>query len=1543
MHQKLGYIKKFKYISLAIIWTLIGIYVMSVALLHVPAVQRGIASRVSDMLSESLSTRVRVGSISLGLFNRVIADDITLDDRQGRPMLSCRRASAKIAIMPLLNGRTVITSAQLFGADVRLKRAHKDAPLNCQFVLDMLSSDDTAHRAPLDLQVASLVVRNGAVRYDVGEREKEKGEGRKEKGREMVGRVFDAHHIAIEKVSAHVMLNALTDDTLSVRLKKLSFDERNSGLSVRRLSFTAEAGRGGGSLRGLMLQTEGSDISMDASVGLSNGRLTALQLFSNHSAVNMREAALFVPSLRGIDRTLFVDAELRADSLSAEVSKFNVNTSGRELDVRLAGSLRTDQHIIDALPKGRMSAWNIDISKLRADQDMTETLLSAAGLDATLGSRLEGVSYAGFVSCDDGKVTADGTAKCGLGEMKHSLSYLDGKICGQIETDGMQLGRMLSTDAVGQAAGVAEVDMTLSPDRKHIKTADVDIRLSELAALDHVYRNAQAELSAKDGAAQVKVGIAENSASGTIVLNAGNVPALTGGSSCNGVIAEDVAVVADIQHLAPAVLNITDRYGDAVFSGIATIHVDKVTKGMSALALLDGMQMDIRNFSIDSEAGRYVCDSLLLTARKHIGGRREICLRSDFASVDATGRFDVETLPQSLTNLVASQLPTLPGLPQYIQQNNDILLTASIRDMEVLRRLAGIDVLASKPIDVKAYVNDNTRQSNITIDAQQISVKGNKLENMLVNIYSPGDTLRYSAKTHKRSKDGEVMAFGISGKAAGNILLAALEWQNESEGNGFRGSLNTMSRFYRNKDGKDVAHVSISPSEVMIGDSLWHIRPANVVYASDYLKVDDFLLQHEAQHISIDGLATKNSADSLNVGLQDVNVAYILDFVNFRSVEFDGFASGDVVVKSLFSDVQASARLDVSEFRFEKGRMGTLTVFADWDNENGQVNLRAQCADDNVIPMGYFLTEQGSAHGNTMQHDGRTLIDGYISAKRNYIDLDIRAHNTRAEFMESFCSSFMDNVNVWANGRARLWGDLKKINLTGSVVANGTVFITPLNTSYTLKNDTVNFLPEDIQFAQCAIYDQHGGRGVVNGALHHKNLGRMTFDIDVEADNMLCYDFPMQNGSTFGGHVTAAGTCRMTGRPGEIVFDIEAFPKKGTEIVYNVSSPDALQNQEFITWRDKTKGIADTGAGTAENNELSEFRSDMRLNFLIHATPESTLRLIMDEKTGDYITLNGNGTLRANHYNKGAMQIFGNYNVTDGEYKMTIQQLITKSFQFIPGGTIAFGGEPFESAINLQAQYVVPSVPLSDLNIGNSFADNTVKVNCIMNITGTAEQPRVEFDLNLPQASADVQQMITSIMDSEQKRNQQVVYLLSVGRFYAADNNAMTETGQSQASLAMQSFLSGTLSQQINNVIGDVILKNRNWNFGANVSPGDEGMMNAEYEGLISGRMFNNRLQINGQFGYRDNANATTSFIGDFDVRYLLLPNGNLQVRVYNQTSDRYFSKSTLNTQGIGIVFKHDFNSLLPARRKDNDADSVSRTETATVSADSKVQSNEGK
>ena len=335
----------------------------------------------------------------------------------------------------------------------------------------------------------------------------------------------------------------------------------------------------------------------------------------------------------------------------------------------------------------------------------------------------------------------------------------------------------------------------------------------------------------------------------------------------------------------------------------------------------------------------------------------------------------------------------------------------------------------------------------------------------------------------------------------------------------------------------------------------------------------------------------------------------------------------------------------------------------------------------------------------------------------------------------------------------------------------------------------------------------------------------------------------------------------------------------------------------------------------------ADIPSDMHINFLINMTPEASLRVLMDPNTKDYISLNGNGTLRASYFNKGSFDIFGTFIIDQGTYTLTIQNIIKKIFQFQRGGTIVFGGDPYDALLDLQAVYTVNSVPLSDLQLGNSFSSNNVRVDCLMNISGTPLSPHVDFNIDMPTVNEDAEQMVRTVINSEEEMNQQVVYLLSVGRFYMQNNNSSEQGKQNQTSLAMQSLLSGTISQQINTLFGNIV-KDNNWTFGANISTGDEGFNNAEYEGLLSGKLFNNRLIINGQFGYRDNKNATTSFIGDFDINYLLLPNGNISIKVYNQTNDRYFTKSSLNTQGIGLMLKKDFNSLMELfgykRRKNN-------------------------
>jgi hypothetical protein len=311
--------------------------------------------------------------------------------------------------------------------------------------------------------------------------------------------------------------------------------------------------------------------------------------------------------------------------------------------------------------------------------------------------------------------------------------------------------------------------------------------------------------------------------------------------------------------------------------------------------------------------------------------------------------------------------------------------------------------------------------------------------------------------------------------------------------------------------------------------------------------------------------------------------------------------------------------------------------------------------------------------------------------------------------------------------------------------------------------------------------------------------------------------------------------------------------------------------------------------------------------------PAITLKVLMDEVTGDHLNLRGNGTLSANYYNKGTFQLYGNYDITGGNYVMSIQELLKKNLEIQNGSSIIFGGDPNDAQLNLKAVYTVPAASLADLNIGSNFSDRTIRANCVLNIHGTASNPSVNFDLDLPNINDDEKQMVHKLIATEDDLNMQVIHLLALGRFYTYDY-ALTESNaqQSQSTVTANSFLSSTISNQVNEVISNAIGTN-DWTFGTNLSTGRTGWSDMEVDGVISGKMLNNRLLLNGNVGYHENQYNVTrgsNFVGDFSAQYLLSKNGGIRLKAYSETNDRYFTKSALTTQGFGIQIQKDFNRL---------------------------------
>ena len=1417
--------KKFKHICNGIIWTLIVLYLLLIVLMHLPSVQTFLGKEVAEALADKFGTKVEVGKVNLGFFNRIIIDDVMMYDQQGDSLIYASRLSAKIDYMAATQGKISVSSAQIFGLRANLYRQTAKSPANYQFVLDSLASKDTTQHKPLDLHIGSLIIRRGAITYNQRDVAPRSG-------------VFSPQHIRVSELSSHILLNHVTDNSIDLLLKKLSFKDE-SGFKLQSLHFKLQADRQKATLKEFRLLMPRSELVLDdlkAPYRFEGKSFIPESLrFEGgiqQSKITFADVASLVPALRHFDDAVFVSSRFSGTAKSISVPSLNLRTGSGSINLQARGSYsHASSH----------PAWNADIANLNLSPAGVEFLAENLGSKVKIPKeiqRLGTIHLTGKAKGYEKVLSAKGNIETDAGNISLQAVKSDDRIKASVDTRGVNLGRILDNRKLGTVVAKIDAHGTM----KHI------FAKGNIARFD--YGNYDFHNIEIDGDYDMKT------LRGTASIADPNVNLSVKGDYQLG--SRLYALDAAINHLRPTVL---------------------------------GMKMHDPSYSLDN----------ISISANNKGKEGHLDIEAPFVSLYARGQYDLTTIYGSIMRLVADKLPTIPGISKHAAKGyNDFTLQANITSAEVLQRMFGLPLSLSLPVHINGNISDAEKNVNLYINAPNFSWDGSAFHDANIELNTIGDSLRMEARISQGLPYEKAPVYRLRAAAADNNLSTLLYYANQSSKLPITGKIDTRTQFFTSDNGATGVHVTVNPSEIMLGEKKWLLNPADIIYRKNELTVDMLNFSHGDQHIIINGKATPKATDSIVADLKDVDVAYILNLVNFHSVDFAGKASGKAVVKSIFQTPEAYANLDVKDFVFENGPLGTLHAKAAYDNQEGQINIDA-------------TAEDGPEH--------LTVINGYVSPKRNYIDLGIEAHNTSLKFMENFCGSFLNNVEAWCKGKLNVVGDLKNINLVGDVVAHGRMHMKQLGTDYTFNHLRAHAIPDDIQFEGDSIYDSHyNGKhshfALIRGGIHHKHLTRLSYDLDIDANNFLGFDTHEFGDDTFYGTVFATGTVGIHGKSGETIIDIDATPEPHSIFVYNVASPDAISAGSFIHWNDATPYIYRPYSPDSDKDKKkdssSDFSSDMRINFLVNTNPNLTLKLMMDDQTGDYITLNGNGVIRANYYNKGGLDMFGNYVVDHGQYKLTIQNIIKKDFDFQPGGTIAFGGDPYNAPLNLQAKYTVNGVPLSDLNIGRSFSSNNIRVDCLMDITGTPGTPKVDFSMDLPTVNSDAKQMIYSVINSQEEMNQQVLYLLGIGRFYTQTKNNQTSedaSQQSQTSLAMQSLLSGTISQQINNVLSSFV-NSSNWNFGANISTGNEGFNNAEYEGILSGRLLNNRLLFNGQFGYRDNANATQSFIGDFDLRYLIFPNGNLSIHVYNQTNDRYFTRNSLNTQGVGLIMKKDFFNL---------------------------------
>lgn len=1458
-------------------------YLLILAVLNFSPLQKAFTEELALSLSDDFGSEVTIGSVEVGLFNRLILHDVSIRDLQGERLLKAKVVSVKIELRSLVRERLALRTVSLLDADINLYKEKEDGPTNFQFVIDTFADDEEEEEeeSPLNLRINSLILRRVNVGYD-------------ERYRPRTPRRFNPSHIHVQQLNANISLKEISPQGLRLRIRSLAFKE-HSGIEVRNIRLRLQA-------------------------SLTEARINDFEISLAHSQISQSDLTATYDvrkSLADLFPTLRIEGSLRNVTLSSEdVRPFARLPRTMDLTARLSTDFSVTPQKI-SLTRLRLSDGNdwlrlqAEASLLRKDSKPHSASVRLQSLEidpaftAEAATWIEGSPTLARILPRLGKVSAHGstdyrtqgastatlTLQTAVGNATARTQWQGKRVAADFSLSEAQAGILLDRPEAPQMVtltGKAQLSLA----GKTVEAAKADIALKSATWRNYLYHDISLAGSYRNGRAEATL----RSADPNLLLDA------TARLALQGKTLRGVDLTAHAANVAPAAIGLATPYGNALFSGRVEASLD--LGGTRATAGIPLGSVTVSDFAMTgSPRGDYALSALTASLERAPLGEC-LSLRSDFLDADVEGPLN---LPALKGGILAIALRALPGLTSEGKGQGDgnWRVSARLKSTDFFRQMLGVPVDLEEGLYAQGFIDAGQGRTSLTAHAGALTVAGQRFDRPRLYLNGSADEYQCLLQTHRVIGKADY-AIVADLRTAGGKLLTHVNWHGDTQKE-HNGELSCTTQFLPSASSVNF-RTQVHPTQFTLSDTVWTVASGQFALQDGNVAFDDLRLSHRDQWLTVDGELTRERNDSVVARLNRIDISYILGLANFHAVEFEGQATGTATLSRKGDTPQLNVDINVPELWMNGGTLGKAHILGDWN------------PDDNRIGLDAALRLPG--------WDGTagTDVKGGVSLKDKSIELDIHARHTDLAFLQHYMDGIFSDFGGDATGHVRLYGPLKQLDFAGSVKANAVAKVVATGVKYRISEADVEMSAGRFAFRDCRIADHHGGTGTAQANLYHNHLKNLSYDLDVQAAHLRCYDQSESLDMPF--YSTATGTGRVTlqGDNRRLLANIDIRTDAPTSLVYNLDTQQAFSKDDrmikfhAVTGQTSPDGLliytpvapAPLKAPGEEEENDDDTQLDIYLNFLINTTPAAQVKVVTDARSGDAITVYGSGPIRATFHNKGNFRMYGTYTVERGTYKLSIQEIIRKDLSLRQGSTITFSGVPLQADLDLNAVYTIHGVPLSDLNYGSELTQKSARVDCILHIGGKAQAPQVDFDLDLHNISDDEKQMLKQLIATEEDMNRQVIYLLGVGRFYTANSAAATAQAgsQQQSTVAMQSFLSTTLTNQLNTAISSAMGNQSKWSFGTNVMPGTLGWNDVEVDGLLQGRLLNDRLLINGNFGYRDRPTYTSNFVGDFDIRYLLTPRGSVSLRAYSETNDRYFTKSSLTTQGVGISLSRDFNSL---------------------------------
>lgn len=1472
----------------AIVLALIFLPLLVALLFEIPAVQNFVAREATEIISRKLGTRISIDRVDIGLFYRVSLDGFYVEDFQRDTLLYAGRLDARIKSLGLFGGGLVFSRAELSDARFCLRET-PDGEMNIKQVVDKLSKKDKARAEGkfrleierletdgLDFCMERLEHRNPSYGVDFA----------------------DMHLIDIR---AELKNFTIDGPVIHTDIGRLAMRER-SGFVVEDLAGCLCIANGCIDIREGHIRTAKSNIELPSLslIGLDwalyKNFVEEVDITAQvvNTTLSSDDIAYFSPKMK--------DWHLTLTDVNADVSGPVADMSGSLRSVRTGADTKLSvDFAAQGLPDVGKGHFKADISELTtsaADVDRLAAALTGKNLPDEVLRIAKNAGKIGLTGKFDGTLTAfaaDAALATEIGGATCLLqvsSLRDGcrGVLGDVKTSSLQLGELLENDLLGPLSLNVHVNGELSSEHSDAEVSGEILRLG-INGYDYDSLRMKGHLVNREfnGLIEARDRNLRFDFRGLLDLNDEQRPRY------------DFAL--DLEEANLAALGVNRRDSVSVLAArIAARAVGRTLDDLNGIIF-------VRDVSYRYNDRELAADSVVIVGRNSLSDKF-IRLRSDFVDADYEGKTSYKEVFAYLQQRFRDYVPTLDGGPGWQAQHPDTVeladgysqLTVNVRKINPLVNAVSPGLQIADGSQLLLRINPANDKLSFEAASDYIE-RGRMLVTRLnLDAHNRGDSLVFAASTEDLYLNSFHMSrVGMSGGAKDNKLELITDFADTI--GDVSGRIGFRSEFARGRGpaGRQI-DLRLTPSYISRGEKTWNIYTDGITADTSRIRIDRFRMVNAGQQLLLDGVVSRRLQDSVQLTLHNFELAPFSQFTSSMGYRVDGRTNGSATMKAVLGAGEVQADIVVDSISINDLAVPSIWLRSRWDFIQNRAGILVQ-----------------------QRENLDTLVRGFYapSQKRYYARATLDAVELSA--LDPLLKGVVERTGGNADVDIALRGSGKEANLSGQIaVRDFTTTVDFTQVTYTMPRAVIEVKNNHLIAEGVPLYDPEKNEGLFSIDLNLEHLSNIFYSVKVLPKELMVLNTTSKDNDLFYGRIFASGSATIAGSKGGVKMDIVATTEGDSEFYMPLSGQSNAKTADFVTF--VTPEQIDTTDYLVRKKLLFQQQgrkkeaagSTMDITMALNVQDNTAFQLVIDPTVGSALKGRGNGMLNL-HINpgNGIFNMYGDYTLIEGSFLFSLQNIITKKFIIESGSMIQWTGEPVDARLDINAVYKLKTSlqPLlntvtassDDDQSGSRISDRSVPVDCKIHIGGRLSNPQLDFSVVVPVTDIETQAAVASVLNTQEAQAQQFISLVALGTF---SNSGSANIGASSGVATGLEMLTNWFSTDDYRII-------------LNYRAGSE-MTGDEVDFGFSTNLINNRLLVEVEGNYIiDNkqavSNNVSNFMGEAHVTWLIDKSGNLRLKAFTQTIDRFDENQGLQETGIGISYKEDFNNFKDLKQRIRD------------------------